>query len=226
MGTPFHSQKLLEDIQAILTLFGASPTLALRKIERQLPLLAPGPNQVTAYLENRSIKETALGSAQNMRANLGQLDVITHALGILLSLPGLLDDDEQLVELSLGAGNTGKGFDLVTDKRIAEFKLIEWKGGPESIRQNSVFQDFLKLLWDESGKRKQLYLNGTEIALKFFKGGRALSSVLSRNNRLMQGFNGRYGSEFRTVGEFFVKYQNSVEIIDLRDMIPTLARTA
>jgi hypothetical protein len=47
--------------------------------------------------------------------------------------------------VSLGAGNTGRAFDLETNLRIAEFKFIHWQGGPESIRQNSLFKDFYEM---------------------------------------------------------------------------------
>ena len=72
----------------------------------------------------------------------GQVNVLIHAVGILLSLPHILDDGEVVESLSLGAGNTGRDFDLVTDRRLAEFKFIQWRGGAESIRQNSIFKDF------------------------------------------------------------------------------------
>jgi hypothetical protein len=39
-------------------------------------------------------------------------------------------------------GNAGREFDLTTDQRVAEFRAIEWQGGPERIRQNSLFCDF------------------------------------------------------------------------------------
>ena len=51
----------------------------------------------------------------------GQVNVVIHALGILISLPYLLEDDEEIQSLSLGAGNTGRRYDLETDRRVAEF---------------------------------------------------------------------------------------------------------
>jgi hypothetical protein len=130
----------------------------------------------------------------------GQINVIVHACGILAAVPHILEEDERIESVSLGAGNTGKEFDLTTDRRVAEFKFIAWRGGPEAIRQNSVFKDFLKLLWDKSGRRKQLYLTGVEEAKKFFQGGRALDSVLSRNVRLKADFVARYGTDSSVLG--------------------------
>ena len=62
-----------------------------------------------------------------------QVNVVIHAAGILTALPAILEKGEKVEYLSLGAGNTGKAFDLETNHRVAEFKFIHWKGGAESI---------------------------------------------------------------------------------------------
>jgi hypothetical protein len=49
--------------------------------------------------------------------------------------PHVLEDDEHVEHLSLGAGNTRCPFDLETDRRVAEFKFVNWRAGPESICQ-------------------------------------------------------------------------------------------
>jgi hypothetical protein len=95
--------------------------------------------------------------------------------------------------VSLGAGNTGKEFDLETNYRIAEFKFIHWRGGPESIRQNQLFKDFYLLSESRSEKRKYLYVIGREHPYDFLSGGRALSSVLSCNVKLLKQFEAKYG---------------------------------
>jgi hypothetical protein len=71
-----------------------------------------------------------------------EINVVIHALGILLCLPHILEPEETIEYVSLGAGNTGRAFDLETNKRIAEFKFSRWQGGAEAIRQNSLFKDF------------------------------------------------------------------------------------
>ena len=62
--------------------------------------------------------------------------------------------NEVIEELSIGAGNTNRHFDLVTNKRIAEFKFINWSGKQDTIRQNSVFKDFFELDVYETDKKK------------------------------------------------------------------------
>ena len=85
--------------------------------------------------------------------HLGQINVVIHALGILLCLPHILRPGEVIDYVSLGAGNTGRAFDLETSLRIAEFKFIHWQGGPESIRQNSLFKDFYEMAEHETQNR-------------------------------------------------------------------------
>ena len=88
-----------------------------------------------AFLNDQGAGRAVLTAATDMKRLVGQINVTIHALGILLCLPHVLEDGERVEYLSLGAGNTGRPFDLETDRRVAEFKFINWRGGPESIRQ-------------------------------------------------------------------------------------------
>jgi hypothetical protein len=109
-----------------------------------------------------------LMAALRLKRAAGQINTIIHAIGIVLLLPDLLDKDEKLESLSIGAGNRGKkgkGFDLVTSKRIAEFTFIQWQG-EDSARQRKLLGDFRKLAECETSKRKYLYVLGT-LPLRF-----------------------------------------------------------
>lgn len=86
-----------------------------------------------------------MSAAAAIKNVVGEINVVIHALGILLCLPNILETDELVQGLSLGAGNTGRPFDLETNKRIAEFKFIRWRGGPEAIRQNGCSKTFSTL---------------------------------------------------------------------------------
>jgi len=140
----------------------------------------------------------------------------------LICLPHILDANETVEYVSLGADNTGRLFDLETDRRIAEFKFIRWRGGAETIRQNTMFKDFFLLAQHPTRKRKYLYLLGTGHALKFMKGGRALTSVLSRNERLRRMFGETFGKWFLTVGEYYASQGRAVEIADVSPWLPEL----
>jgi hypothetical protein len=121
--------------------------------------------------------------------------------------------------VSLGAGNTGRHFDLETNLRIAEYKFIDWQGGPESIRQSGIFKDFFELAEYETTKRKCLYVVGTEYPLKFFNGGRALSSVLSRNPNILSRIKAKYGESVTKVCDYYELKKDDVHICDVRPHI-------
>ena len=175
-----------------------------------------------AFVQRAKASHEALAAAAELKRVAGQINVTIHALGILLCLPHILESGETVEYISLGAGNTGRQFDLETNLRVAEFKFIRWRGGPESIRQNTTFKDFYQLEAYPTSKRKHLYLVGTEHALKFFEGGRALTSVLSRDEQIRRMFFGRFGEQFRTVGDYYAAHEGEVEIRDVSPWVSEL----
>jgi hypothetical protein len=118
----------------------------------------------------------------------GQIDAVVHTAGMLLYLPELLEDDEQIQVVSLGAGNTGKAFDLVTDRRIAEFTFIDWKGGSESIRKQKLFKDFYQLAESGTAKRRYLYFLGDDYAPKVFRSRSSCKGMLRKFAILRDAF--------------------------------------
>lgn len=134
------------------------------------------------------LSESVLDAALVLKQAAGQINVIIHAVGILTALPRILENGERVESLSLGAGNTGREFDLETDRRIAEFKFIQWRGGPESIRQNGLFKDFFYLAEADASKERYLYVLGLEYPLRFLNGRRALSSILTKDHRFRTDF--------------------------------------
>jgi hypothetical protein len=82
-------------------------------------------------LEATATNEVLMAAAE-MKRLAGQINVVIHSLGILLCLPHILEVGEQVEKVSLGAGNTGREFDLETNYRVAEFKFVHWRGGPEA----------------------------------------------------------------------------------------------
>ena len=125
--------------------------------------------------------------------------------------------------LSPGAGNTGRDHDLETDKQIAEFKFIEWRGGAESIRQNSLFVDLFNLASADTIKRRVMYVVGKTEPLRFLNNQRALDSVLSKNAAVALRFKQLHGDTFATVREYFGTVRELVEIVDLSEIVPELA---
>jgi hypothetical protein len=86
----------------------------------------------TAFLAPEGIDHTTLAAAITIKRPSKQIDVVVHAVGILTALRYILEPDEVIRSLSLGAGNTGRSHDLETDRQIAEFKFIDWQGGPSA----------------------------------------------------------------------------------------------
>ncbi len=119
-----------------------------------------GANKVacTSLSSALNISTELLASAFVLKQAVGQINVVIHAVGILLSLPYILQPNEVIEELSLGAGNTGKPFDLTTNFRIAEFKFTRWRGGPEPNRKKELFKDFYWLAESDTTKQKNLYV--------------------------------------------------------------------
>ncbi|MFZ4856104.1 MAG: hypothetical protein ACOYL3_06875 [Desulfuromonadaceae bacterium] len=170
--------------------------------------------ECSAHFQEHNVHGDTLSAARNIKKLAAQIDVKIHALGILLCLPELLEPDEIIESVSLGAGNTGKKFDLKTNLRVAEFKFINWQGGPESIRQNSLFKDFYGLAEDTSERSKYLYVLGTKFPLKFFNSRRSLESVLSKDVSLHKEFRGKY-PDLKVVSEYFLPKIDLVEIKDV-----------
>jgi hypothetical protein len=118
-------------------------TRTLARIEGRVRGLSA--DDCDALLEQAGAGREVLAAAAEMKRLAGQINVTIHALGILLCLPHILEQGETVEYVSLGAGNTGREFDLETNLRVAEFKFIRWRGGAESIRQNSIFKDYVLL---------------------------------------------------------------------------------
>lgn len=174
-------------------------------------------------LADDGIDESLLLAALLVKRMHGQINVIVHAVGILVSLPHVLESGEMIESLSLGAGNTGRPHDLVTDRRVAEFKFIDWKGGAESIRQNSLFVDLFNLASADTSKRKVLYVVGGREPLKFLHGRRAIGSVLSKNQAVAERFRAMHSDRFAVVSEYFDFVRDGVEIVDLAEVVPAFS---
>lgn len=204
-------------IEAIERFQGASLTESLSGIETHIVGL--GLNEVQSFCGSRGIDDAFLASALSVKKIASQINVIIHAAGILRSLQSIMEPGEVVESVSLGAGNTGRKFDLETNFRVAEYKFIDWQGGPESIRQNGIFKDFFELAEHETVKRKFLYVVGTEFPLRFFRGGRALTSVLSRQSAILARITAKYGTSIERVCDYYDLKRQEVSICDVAPYI-------
>jgi hypothetical protein len=214
--------ELTDAVVALQKFGGEDLTRTLAKIE--LSLIGTTNESCSNTLSTCGAEDNVLGAAGLIKHLAGQVNVIIHALGILLCLPHLLQPGETIEYASLGAGNTGKAFDLETNQRIAEFKFIRWQGGAEAIRQNALFKDFYLMAEHSSDKQKFLYVLGIEHPLRFFNSGRSLSSVLN-NVKLQNQFFVKFGEKYRTVRDYYVPRKDFVLIRDVSSFVPNLFAT-
>jgi hypothetical protein len=199
---------------------GTDLTATIRAIETSLTGKQRRAAQRT--IANNEIDEGVLKGALAIKDLAGQIHVVIHAVGILVALPHILEPDERIESVSLGAGNSGREHDLVTDRRIAEFKFIQWRGGAESIRQNSLFIDLFNLASARTSKRRYMYVVDREHPDRFLASQRALSSVLSRNASAAVRFKALHRERFKTVADYADYIKDRVEIVDLQEVVPAL----
>lgn len=105
---------------------GESLSETIASIEAKLP----GKNAGGVRLVNGSSgieHDLLLNVAAVKRASV-QIDVVIHAVGILYTLPYLLQDGEVVTSVHLGAGNAAGDFHLVTNQRLAQFKFAKVAG--------------------------------------------------------------------------------------------------
>jgi hypothetical protein len=199
-------------IKLIADFKGTSLQLRLNEIQNQLV----GKSQIIDFNQSE-----LFGAALTVKNISTQIDEIVHAAGILNSLPAILHENEKIQEISLAAG-TGKGrFDLVTDYRVAEFKFSYWKKS-NGIRGKKVFSDYVNLLLDPSGKKKELYVVSFAEVKSFFQSEAEWKKMLSKSDRLavrLQEYLIANKLEAETVNDIFKLGEAEIEIFDINKIM-------
>lgn len=203
----FRGQKLAAEVSRIEAEFGGCKKETLQEI-----------------LETNGITLELLLAALLMKRSARQIDEIIHIVGILLAIPKILGEGEVVESMSLAAGNTGRNFDLVTNKRIAEFTFIQWQGGPEVIRQNKIFKDFFFLAEEDTEKGRELYTIGTAHPTRFFNSRRALAPILNGNAKLGESFRAKYPSGLLHVRDYCAPRLAKVSIVDLGTIVTAFTK--
>ncbi|MEU5406698.1 hypothetical protein [Nocardia asteroides] len=170
--------------------------------------------------------EDLLDAALAVRTHIGRLNDVIHATVITRVLPAILEPGERIAQRpSLGAGNDpSRPFDLETDRRIAEFKVAQWKGA-DTMRKRGVVTDLVHLALDTSGRHAQLFVVGP-LPITFLRSSRStLAWALGRSSPHTRArFDERFGSASGfTVAEFTNSHANHIEIVDLSTLVPSLA---
>jgi hypothetical protein len=161
-------------------------------------------------------------SALDIKKLSAQIDEIVHATGIIQCLPKILKQGEKVIDLSLASGADGEGIDLITDKRIAEFKFARWQESKANgMRKRQVFADLVNLYLHPTTKSKELYVFNLEKIKRFFESKKATwKNVLSKSggldNRLEEYLNSK-----KITGQFLndVYSISNVSIYDLDEIL-------
>jgi len=175
---------------------------------------------INTLLASETIDDHVLRAALTIKRLAGEVNVLVHALGILLSLKHILEPDEILMAVSLGAGTGGRRYDLETDRRIAEFKFTRWRGH-DAVRQNELFADFVYLAESADSRRRQLFVAGLTLPRKFLTNSkRSLASVCQRRPDVLARIKLGDGMTFQTVSEYTAARFERVELVDLEHILP------
>jgi hypothetical protein len=172
-----------------------------------------------------SVGKSVFEAAVLTRQQLGRLNDLVHAAGISLALPLLLEPGEELSNRpSLAAGNDpSRPFDVETDRRIMEFKFGVWQSGSNAARKRAVFHDLVHLAADQSGRRAELYLVGSQPA-KFLRTTTSkVSWALNRQaEKTRELYEDRFGATDIPIPRFTGGPAAHVQLIDLGTVIPSL----
>jgi hypothetical protein len=215
----------IRSLEAFLTFRGESSRLRQRIAEVERSVRGLTASEALIAASQWGVDQPLLEGARLAKILAAQVDVVLHAAGILHALPHVLEPGEIVESVSLGAGNTGRAHDLETDRRIAEFKFINWAGGAETVRQDTLLIDVFNLATAETSKRRVMYVTGGDIPLHWLaRSRRATRECLARNRRIPARFDERYGADaFHYVCDYWAAVENTVEIVDLTPLVPGLA---
>jgi hypothetical protein len=226
MSAPRPGERRLSDVEiaaleAVLRFRGNSADLGQTIAGLERALVGATREVVAAVASHAGVDRSLLEGALLAKSIAAQIDVVLHSVGIVQALPYVLDEGEQVLSTSLGAGNTGRRWDLETNRQVAEFKFIRWKG-KDSIRQNTLFVDLFHLAEADTTKRKVLYVTGIEWPQRFLAGDRAITSVLEKHGRVASSFTTVYGDTHRVVSDYWSVVRDRVELVDLEGLVPGL----
>jgi transcriptional regulator with XRE-family HTH domain len=206
-------------VSRVVAFRGESKDLAGRIGSIAAVLVGQTAADAVSIYEAYGVDSGLLTAALRVKHMSAQINTILHAIGILIALPHLLEDDERIERVSLG---TAAGIDLETNRRIAAFKFIQWKGN-DSNRLSSLLADVFHLAVADTTKRRVLYLTGIQTPLKLLASGRRVQSVLKDKDSVLKEFNAVYPGKYEYTGEYWAAVSGQIEVVDLLERVPELA---
>ncbi|WP_157985156.1 hypothetical protein [Lentzea terrae] len=171
------------------------------------------------------LSEELLEAALVVRRDVGRVSDVIHATVIALVLPKILEPGEVISNRpSLGPGNDKtRPYDLETNRRVAEFKVALWSSG-DMMRKRTLTADLVHLALDQSGRRPELWVAGTE-PTRFLRTSTILvGDLLSRaSHHLRTRYHDRYGTDGIPVREFLTRHAAHVHHRNIADVLPTVS---
>jgi hypothetical protein len=210
------TRDLAADIEQIATFAGTNLASTVANLESNFAQLTK--QEVLQQLTAFSINDELVEAARSVKRAAGQINVVIHALGILTCLPLILGEGEIVEALSLGAGSTeNQRFDLETNRRVAEFTFIDWRGN-DNTRLQKIFKDFYRLAEFKTDKAKELWLTESAHALKYLKSDTSIRSATHKHRNVWDSLRERYPS-LETVNDY---YRLHSEDVALREFTATV----
>ncbi|MEX6462773.1 hypothetical protein AB6N35_00130 [Dietzia cinnamea] len=210
---------------AVLSGFLGQQRLTTQLAQVESDLVEANAAKASEVAAQHGLSSELLTAALSVRSKVGRLNDVIHASTISLVLPQILEPGERVTNRpSLGAGNDkSRPFDLETNRRIAEFKVAQWKGA-DTMRKRGVFADLVHLALDESDRKAQLFVVG-DLPSRFLRASTSKASwVLGRSS---QHIRARFAEQFDpdstlSVAEFTAGPASQIELVDLRTLVPGL----
>ncbi len=113
---------MIQALQSVGTFVASDLTTKIAEMEWAVKGCDSG--QCSIKSTEAGVTSELLSAAYAVKRAAAQINVLVHAVGGLLLLPKIMEPGEKIEYVSLGAGNSGRDFDLETDRRVAEFKFI------------------------------------------------------------------------------------------------------
>jgi hypothetical protein len=202
-------RQLAECVQEIARFSGTN--LAAKIGELEFEFAGVDKAEISARLHAASISHGLLEAARTIKRAAAQIDVVLHALGILVLLPSILGDGEKVESLSLGAGSAeSKRFDLETNRRVAEFTFIDWRGN-DSTRLQKIFKDFYRLAEFKTEKAKEMWLTDDTYVLKYLRSGSSVRTATHKYRDIWESFQSKY-PEIDQVSDYYRLQATSVKL--------------
>jgi hypothetical protein len=196
---------------------GRTPKVWVTELERSVT--GVDREAIAGLLMSKRVDNDVLAAAIAIKSFAGQINVLIHALGIMLALTQILSPGERVNAVSLGAGTGDRLYDLETDRRIAEFKFTRWRG-QDAVRQRELFADFVALAESADPRKRQLFVAGLVLPAKFLHSNRSIASVCQRRPEVLARIRAHHGDSVKTVAEYAAAHKGEVELVDVAPLLP------